>query len=108
MGAAEICGVDPKTAKRVVEAAEARPSEKKVHNYEAVRELVVGKLNETAGKISAKRLLPLARADGYDGSSRNFRRLVAEEKKKWRSTRATGRRRVCRHQVTSWPLTGAR
>ncbi|HEV8064425.1 MAG TPA: IS21 family transposase, partial [Acidimicrobiales bacterium] len=91
-GAAEICGVDPKTVKRVVEGIEAPPAERKAHNYEAVRELVAAKLKKTAGKMSAKRLLPLARAEGYDGSPRNFRRLVAEERKKWRTTRATGRR----------------
>ena len=33
------------------------------------------------GRISAKRLLPIARAAGYDGSARNFRRLVAEQKR---------------------------
>ena len=33
-----------------------------------------------AGRISAKRLLPAARAAGYAGSARNFRRLVAEVK----------------------------
>ncbi|WP_459986876.1 DDE-type integrase/transposase/recombinase, partial [Nocardioides sp. AN3] len=45
-------------------------------------------------KISAKRLLPLARAAGYDGSDRNFRRLVAEAKREWRikQARAGGRR----------------
>jgi transposase len=91
-GAAEICGVDPKTVKRLIEGAESLAEKKPSHNYEAVRELIAEKLKKTAGKISAKRLLPSARAAGYEGSPRNFRRLVAEERKKWRSTRATGRR----------------
>ena len=42
--------------------------------------------------MSAKRLLPVARAAGYDGSARNFRRLVAEVKAEWRSENHRGRR----------------
>ena len=37
-------------------------------------------------------LLPVAVAAGYDGSDRNFRRLVAEEKRKWRQSNHRGRR----------------
>ena len=44
--------------------------------------------SDTAGRISAKRLLPAARAAGYDGSDRNFRRLVAQEKAKYRQRQA--------------------
>ena len=68
-GAAEICGVTHQTVKRVVErdlAGEARLA--RGHNYEGVRALVAGKVEETKGKISAKRLLPAARA-----SQRSFR-----------------------------------
>ena len=36
------------------------------------------------GRITAKRLLPVARAEGYDGSDRNFRRLVADAKADYR------------------------
>lgn len=43
----------------------------------------------TKGKISAKRLLPAARAAGYEGSDRNFRRLVAQERGKYRQAQAT-------------------
>ncbi len=42
--------------------------------------------------MSAKRMLPIARAAGYDGSARNFRRLVAEAKVLWRSENHRGRR----------------
>jgi hypothetical protein len=41
-------------------------------------------VKKTSGRISAKRLLPLARAAGYDGSARNFHRLVADAKAEWR------------------------
>ena len=44
------------------------------------------------GRISAKRLLPIARAAGYEGSARNFRRLVAEQKALWRKDHHRGRR----------------
>jgi transposase len=46
----------------------------------------------TSGRISAKRLLPLVRAAGYEGSARNFRRLVAEAKRAWRHGEGRGRR----------------
>jgi hypothetical protein len=39
------------------------------------------------GRISAKRLLPPARAAGYQGSARNFRRAVARVKADWRQKR---------------------
>jgi transposase len=92
-GAAEICGTTPKTVKRVVRAAQAaEPAEERDHNYESVRELVAAKVEKTEGKITAKRLLPVARAAGYVGSDRNFRRLVAEEKAKWKKKRVRGRR----------------
>jgi hypothetical protein len=43
-------------------------------------------------RISAKRQLPAARTAGYDGSARNFRRLVAEAKTVWRRDHRRGRR----------------
>ena len=46
----------------------------------------------TKGRITAKRLLPVAVAAGYGGSARNFRRLVAEAKAAWRSKNHRGRR----------------
>lgn len=93
-GAAEMCDVDPKTVKRVVNAKESSSdTPERTRNYEGVREIVAAKLASTKGKITAKRLLPIARAASYDGSARNFRRLVAEERAKWkRSVGAKGRR----------------
>jgi hypothetical protein len=86
-GAAEVCGTTHKTVKRIVEAHQAaEPVERKErgHNYDDVAELVGKRVKNTEGKISAKRLLPAARAAGYGGSPRNFRRLVAEAKRAWR------------------------
>lgn len=91
-GAAEICGVDPKTVKRKVLAREAgeldeeRASRAPVpKNTDVVRALVARRVDVTKAKVTAKRLLVEARAVGYVGSARNFRRLVAAEKKKWRA-----------------------
>jgi hypothetical protein len=95
-GAAQICGTTHKTVKRVIERAVAgsRQAERKrrEHNYDAVAELVAAKVKATAGKISAKRLLPAAQAAGSAGSARNFRRVVAEAKKAWRRDHHRGRR----------------
>ena len=46
--------------------------------------MVDKRVTETSGRISAKRLLLVARAAGYRGSPRNFRQLVAEAKAAWR------------------------
>jgi transposase len=92
-GAAEICSTTPKTVKRIVEAQVSdAPEEEATHNYDDVRELVAQRVDKTKAKITAKRLLPVARADGYSGSARNFRRLVAEEKAAWRTDHHRGRR----------------
>ena len=74
-GAAELCGTTHKTVKRIVEAHQAgAPVERtgRGHNYDPVAELVAARVVKTQGRISAKRLLPVARAAGYVGSSRNF------------------------------------
>jgi len=100
-GAAAICGTTHKTVRRIIEAHEAASAgeappgrEPRTRNYEQVADLVAEKVAKTAGRISAKRLLPVARAAGYMGSDRNFRRLVAQAKSEWRrgQARAGGRR----------------
>jgi transposase len=94
--AAAICGTTPKTVKRAVLADAARNDagdvEVVVHNYDKVRDVVADRVAKTQGRITAKRLLPVAVAAGYSGSGRNFRRLVAEEKRKWRQSNRRGRR----------------
>jgi transposase len=62
------------------------------HNFDQVRDLVAQRVEKTSGRISAKRLLPQARAAGYVGSARNFRRLVASAKAEWRQGHHRGRR----------------
>jgi transposase len=95
-GAAAVCGTTHKTVKRVIErqnaCGSAPPRRPRDRNYECVIELVRSRVRSTKGRISAKRLLPAARAAGYAGSARNFRRLVAAEKRVWRAEHHRGRR----------------
>jgi transposase len=95
-GAAQMCGTTHKTVKRIIERAlagdKAPPRKPRDHNYDQVINLVTEKIRVTHGKISAKRLLPLAQSAGYGGSARNFRRLVAQVKRAWRRENHRGRR----------------
>lgn len=92
--------------KRIVERDESgqvsggKPRE---HNYDGIAELVEVRVVKTAGRISAKRLLPEARAAGYEGSPRNFRRLVAQVKDHWRREHHRGRRPGVWAPGTRWP-----
>jgi transposase len=109
-GAAQICGTTHKTVKRVVERVEAgeeRPVRApRSANYEDVRGLVAAAVAAGHGRASAKRLLPKARAAGYTGSDRNFRRLVAQEKQRFRRANGRGRRPAVwspgEHLVIDW------
>jgi len=95
-GAAVMCGTTHKTVKRIIERAEAggKPPVRRARerNFDRVAAVVVERVAATSGRISAKRLLPQARAAGYEGSARNFRRLVAAAKKEWRRDHHRGRR----------------
>ena len=109
-GAAEIAGTTHKTVRRVIARHEAggaaRPRVARGRNYDGVAALVAGRVEKTSGRISAKRLLPAARAAGYGGSDRNFRRLVAEQKALWRREHHRGRRPAVwspgEHLVIDW------
>src|ERR671929_833103 len=95
-GAAALCGTTAKTVKRVLERRAAgqvgrRPSPPRVRNTAAVMDLIRQKVRASDGRISAKRLLATARAAGYTGSTRNFRRAVAETKASWTKQRRTYR-----------------
>src|SRR2546428_202616 len=68
-----------------------RPVSAREHNTAAVAQLISQSVRNTDGRISAKRLLPLAKKDGYTGSARNFRRAVAEAKAGWKKERRTYR-----------------
>ena len=94
-GAAALCGVDPKTVKRAVERAQRTEPPARANrprNTDGVSDVVAKRVEATEGRISAKRLLPEARAAGFAGSARNFRRLVAAAKAEWRREHRRGRR----------------
>jgi transposase len=95
-GAAELCNTTRRTVKKVVEKFEAGdaapPRAERAHNYDEVADVVSERVAKSQGRMSAKRMLPIARAAGYDGSARNFGRLVAEAKTVWRNEHHRGRR----------------
>ena len=96
-GAAAMCGDHAQDRQAHHRACRGRrqaagPRGPRAHNYDAVADLVAERVAATSGRISAKRLLPAARAAGYAGSARNFRRLVAEAKQAWRRDHHRGRR----------------
>lgn len=110
-GAAALCGTTHKTVRRVVdrwrrgELGAPRRQPPRPRNTDGVRELVRDRVRKTEGRISAKRLLPQARAGGYTGSARSFRRVVAEAKDRWRRERRSYRPWVPRpgeHLVVDW------
>jgi len=109
-GAAAISGTTAKTVKRVIERHEAGGGASvrvpRVRNFDGVAELVAARVDKSAGRISAKRLLPAARAAGYTGSPRNFRRLVAAQKAMWSKENRRPRRPAVwspgEHLVVDW------
>ncbi len=72
-GAAEMCGVTHKTVRRVIERAQAGepaaapPGRARPRNFDEVTDLVFQRVAKSVGRVSAKRLLPVARAAGYQG-----------------------------------------
>ncbi len=113
-GAAAISGTTPKTVRRVIARHEwggAPPARvPRGHNYDAVVDLVAERVERSKGRITAKRLLPAARAAGYEGSARNFRRLVSARKTLWRNDNHRGRRPAVwspgEHLVIDWGVLG--
>ncbi len=110
---AKLCGTSPKTVRRVIErrratdAGQGRPP--RAHNTDGIRALVAERVRATDGRISAKRLLPVVVAAGYQGSARNFRRAVAEAKVRWRRERRVYRPWVPapgEHLVMDWGTEG--
>lgn len=81
--AAELCGTTHKTVRRIVERQEGAPRRerpRRPRGTDVVFELIAERVERTQGRISAKRLLVAARAAGYEGSDRSFRRAVADAK----------------------------
>ncbi len=91
--AAALCGTTHKTVRRVVERRHRPPVERpaRPRSTDPYRDLIAERVKATDGRISAKRLLPLCRAEGYAGSARHLRRAVAEAKAAWRRERRSYR-----------------
>jgi transposase len=111
--AAAVCGTTHKTVKRIVErqrrgaVERARPARPKT--VDGVTELIAERVRASAGRISAKRLLPVVRGAGYRGSGRSLRRAVAEAKAAWRKERRVYRPwvpLVGEHLVIDWGSEG--
>ncbi|HKV32584.1 MAG TPA: IS21 family transposase [Candidatus Dormibacteraeota bacterium] len=108
--AARACGTTDKTVKRAVERHRAggpwaRRSRPVAKNTDPVLTVIAKKVEATDGRISAKRLMPVARAAGYSGSARNLRRVVAKMKSDWRQKRRVYRPWVPtpgQHLVIDW------
>ena len=105
-GAAAISGTTPKTVRRVIarhEAGGGAPARSpRGRNYDVVAALVAERVEKTSGRISAKRLLPAARAAGYAGSPRNFRRLVAAQSRPGGGIITAAAVRRCGRRVSTW------
>jgi transposase len=88
--AAKLCGTTHKTVRRIVERQEGAPGverPRRSRNTDVVAALIAERVERTGGRISAKRLLVAARAAGYEGSDRSFRRAVAEARAAYRQRR---------------------
>jgi transposase len=105
--AAALCGTTHRTVRRVLERRDGPPSERprRPKATDPHGELIAAKVRATDGRISAKRLLPIVRAEGYTNSARTLRRAVAEAKAAWRRERRTYRPWVPvpgEHLVIDW------
>lgn len=112
---AQICGTTHRTVRRLLEQrqrgalSDQRRPRSLPHNTDSVLAVITDKVHATDGRITAKRLLPLARAAGYRGSARNFRRAVAQVKGSWRRQRRIYRPWVPQageHLVIDWGQEG--
>jgi transposase len=89
---AALVGCDHKTVKRYVELAgelgQLAPARRRARVTDDYGELIAEKVEQTRGRITARRLWRLLRAAGYEGSERSLRRAVAEEKRALREREA--------------------
>lgn len=93
-GAAALCGTTHKTVKRVVERRAQGQVGRQCQRplkASAVAGLIGERVRLTDGRISAKRLLPVAQAAGYPGSLRTLQRAVKEAKVAWKLTKRSYR-----------------
>lgn len=89
---AALLGCDHKTVKRYVQAAgeagQFAPVLRRSRVTDDFAGLIDERVEQTAGRVTARRLMRLVRAAGYDGSERSLRRAVAVAKESWRARQA--------------------
>ena len=89
---AAVVGCDHKTVKRYVDAAgeagQLAPVLTRARVTDEVAEVIAERVEQTHAKITARRLMRIVRAAGYDGSERSLRRAVADAKATWREKQA--------------------
>jgi len=87
-----LLGCDHKTVKRYVQAAgeagQLAPALARARVTDDFSELIAERVEQSAGRITARRLMRIVRAAGYQGSERSLRRAVAEAKARWRAEQA--------------------
>ena len=87
-----LVGCDHKTVKRYVQAAgdagQLAPVLRRARVTDDIAEVIAERVEQTHAKITARRLLRIARAAGYEGSERSLRRAVADAKQRWREKQA--------------------
>src|ERR1019366_4223610 len=87
-----LLGCDHKTVKRYVEAAgeagQLAPALCRSRVTDDFAGLVAERVEQSGGRVTARRLMRLVRAAGYEGSERSLRRAVAVAKVAWRSKQA--------------------
>src|SRR6476659_9319136 len=90
-GAAALCGTTHKTVRRVIERLlQGQPTRHGTGKAAAagrVNGLIADRVRQSDGRISAKRLLPVAQAVGYTGSLRTLQRAVKTGKAQWKQDR---------------------
>lgn len=87
-----VLGCDHKTVKRYVEAAgdagQLAPALRRSRVTDDFASLICERVEQTGGRITARRLMRIVRAAGYGGSERSLRRAVADAKAAWRERQA--------------------
>jgi len=104
-----LLGCDHKTVKRYVEAAgeagQLAPALQRSRVTDVFAELIAERVEQTSGPVTARRLMRIVRAAGYEGSERSQRRAVAKERRRGsRSSAAwscpTARARAAAREIT--------
>lgn len=87
---AAVVGCDHKTVKAHIErvrGGQVPGRARRASVADPFAEMIATKLTATEGRITAKALLRVIRAAGYEGSARTLRRAVSEARAEWRLRR---------------------